>query len=194
MIPTRPAAHHIVDKTVAVDRRALDRDKQRTCPRLPRIVGDVGYRCPSRRPKLGRLDFLGNDLNCKVFLVQNDLRSLVKRRIIRQRTIFSTNIPFRFSVLDSDRRRFGHMNIIKLILGAIGLIFVGMLLFWVLGFLSSIIWYLFWIGVLVRLPMAATGYLNGRKPGFRERHDPGSIDARDFDMSWDEYDKKYLHK
>ena len=40
------------------------------------------------------------------------------------------------------------MNIIRFILAAIGLIFVGMLLLWVLGFLSTIVWYLFWIGVL----------------------------------------------
>ncbi len=40
------------------------------------------------------------------------------------------------------------MNIIKFILAAIGLIFVGMILLWAVGFLSSLIWYLFWIGVL----------------------------------------------
>ena len=53
------------------------------------------------------------------------------------------------------------MNIIKLILAAIGLIFVGMALLWVLGFLSSIIWYLFWIGAIGAI---AYELLSGRKP------------------------------
>jgi hypothetical protein len=88
------------------------------------------------------------------------------------------------------------MNIIKLILAVIGLIFVGMLLLWVVGFLSSIIWYLFWIGVL-----GALGY--GGYKLFRKLEDKtlGSGSAGnslgggvDIPMSWDEYDKKYLHK
>ena len=87
------------------------------------------------------------------------------------------------------------MNIIKFILGAIGLVFVGMLLLWVLGFLSSIIWYAFWIGVL-----GAIGYGGWRL--FRKIENktlgPGSNtglgSGMDIPMSWDEYDKKYLHK
>ena len=87
------------------------------------------------------------------------------------------------------------MNIIRFILAAIGLIFVGMLLLWVLGFLSTIVWYLFWIGVL-----GALGYGGYRL--FRKIEDktlgPGSNTGigtgTDIPMSWDEYDKKYLHK
>ena len=87
------------------------------------------------------------------------------------------------------------MNIIKYILAAIGLIFVGMLMLWVLGFLSSIIWYAFWIGLL-----GAIGYGGYRL--FRRAEDKfigsgnsaGAINARDFDMSWDEYERKYLKK
>ena len=87
------------------------------------------------------------------------------------------------------------MNIIKLILAAIGLVFVGMLFLWVLGFLTSIIWYLFWIGVL-----GAIGYggyklflkAESRALGSGPANEIGS--TRDFGMSWDEYDKKYLHK
>jgi len=87
------------------------------------------------------------------------------------------------------------MNIIKLILAAIGLVFVGMLLLWVLGFLSSIIWYLFWIGVL-----GAIGYggyklflkAEARALGAGPANEIGS--ARDYDMSWDEYERKYLSK
>ena len=87
------------------------------------------------------------------------------------------------------------MNIIKFILAAIGLIFVGMLLLWVLGFLSSIIWYLFWIGVL-----GAIGYggyrlfrkIEDKALGSNPRDGIGS--GTDINMSWDEYERKYLRK
>jgi hypothetical protein len=87
------------------------------------------------------------------------------------------------------------MNIIKLILAAIGLVFVGMLLLWAIGFIGSLLWYLFWIGVL-----GAIGYGGYRL--FRKIEDKalGSGSARGIDsgadipMSWDEYDRKYLHK
>ena len=87
------------------------------------------------------------------------------------------------------------MNIIKLILAAIGLVFVGMLLLWVLGFLSTIIWYLFVFGVL-----GAIGYGGYRL--FRKFEDKalgagsnaGIGSGTDIPMSWDEYDRKYLHK
>lgn len=86
------------------------------------------------------------------------------------------------------------MNIIKLILAAIGLVFVGMLLLWVFGFLSSIIWYAFWIGLVgavayggYRLFTKAESRLTGGDPY-------GNLSGSDINMSWDEYDKKYLHK
>lgn len=86
------------------------------------------------------------------------------------------------------------MNIIKFILGAIGLVFVGMLLLWVLGFLSSMIWYLFWIVILGGL--AYGGYRLFKKVENKALGaDPYSgLGTGDINMSWDEYDKKYLHK
>lgn len=86
------------------------------------------------------------------------------------------------------------MNIIKIILAAIGLVFVGMALLWVLGFLSSIIWYVFWIGLL-----GAVGY-GGYKLFLKSeakalRSDPhAGLGGADINMSWDEYDRKYLRK
>ncbi|MEO7658237.1 MAG: hypothetical protein ABIV48_01370 [Pyrinomonadaceae bacterium] len=87
------------------------------------------------------------------------------------------------------------MNILKLILAAIGLVFVGMLLLWVLGFIGSILSYVFWIGLL-----AAIGYGGYRLflkveekalgPGSRDGLSGGS----DINMSWDEYERKYLRK
>ncbi len=87
------------------------------------------------------------------------------------------------------------MNIIKLILAAIGLVFVGMLFLWVLGFLTSIIWYLFWIGVLGMIGYG--GYKLFRKledKALGAGSNAGLGDGIDINMSWDEYDKKYLHK
>jgi 4-hydroxybenzoate polyprenyltransferase len=87
------------------------------------------------------------------------------------------------------------VNIIKLILAILGLIFGVMLFFWLFGVITSLLWYGFWIGL-----MAAAGY--GAYRLFRKAEDKyvgsgtraGEIGARDFDLSWDEYEKKYLSK
>lgn len=87
------------------------------------------------------------------------------------------------------------MNIIKFILGAIGLIFVGMLLLWALGFIGTILWYVFWLGLV-----AAIGYGGWRL--FRKLEDKalgagssaGLGSGTDINMSWDEYERKYLRK
>jgi hypothetical protein len=87
------------------------------------------------------------------------------------------------------------MNIIKLILAVIGLIFVGMVLLWAIGFVGTLLWYLFWIGLL-----GAIGYGGYRL--FRKIEDKalgggsqrGIDGGMDIPMSWDEYDRKYLHK
>ena len=87
------------------------------------------------------------------------------------------------------------MNIIKFILGAIGLVFVGMLLLWVLGFLSSILWYAFWIGLIGAV--AYGGYrlfLKAESKALGSDPRAGLGGGMDINMSWDEYDKKYLHK
>ncbi len=87
------------------------------------------------------------------------------------------------------------MNIIKFILALIGLAFVGMVLLWVLGWVSTLIWYLFWIGLL-----GALGYGGYRL--FRKIEDKalgadpraGLGSGTDINMSWDEYERKYLKK
>jgi len=86
------------------------------------------------------------------------------------------------------------MNIIKLILGALGLVFGVLVVLWILGFVWSIIWYLVFFGIV-----GAIGY--GAYSLFKKAeakalgHDPHTgIGRGDISMSWDEYDKKYLHK
>lgn len=87
------------------------------------------------------------------------------------------------------------MNIIKLILAAIGLVFVGMVLLWVLGILGSLLSWVFWLGLLgvigyggYRLFVAVEKKALGSDPH------QGLDGPSDINMSWDEYDKKYLHK
>ncbi len=87
------------------------------------------------------------------------------------------------------------MNIIKIILAGIGLIFVGMLFLWFLGFISSLLWYAFWIGLV-----AAVGYggyrlflkAEAKALGSDPRNGLGGV--TDINMSWDEYERKYLRK
>ena len=86
------------------------------------------------------------------------------------------------------------MNIIKLILAALGLIFGALVVLWVLGWVWSIVWYLLVFGAI-----GAVGY--GAYSLFKkiERKALGSdpysgLGTGDVQMSWDEYDKKYLHK
>ncbi|HSU24906.1 MAG TPA: hypothetical protein VLI65_02890 [Pyrinomonadaceae bacterium] len=87
------------------------------------------------------------------------------------------------------------MNFIKIILAILGAIFGVMLLFWIIGLVSTLLWYGFWIGLL-----AAVGY--GGYKLFKKAENkyvgPGStagyIDERDFSLSWEDYDRKYLKK
>ena len=87
------------------------------------------------------------------------------------------------------------MNIIKIILALLGIFFGVMLLFWVIGLVSTLLWY----GVVIGL-LAAVGY--GGYKMFRKAEDKyvgagsaaGQIDARDYNMSWEDYERKYLNK
>ena len=87
------------------------------------------------------------------------------------------------------------MNIIKLILAILGLVFGIMLFFWLFGLITSLLWYGLAFGVL-----AAVGY--GGYTLFRKAEDKyvgagpaqGYIDDREYDSTWDEYKQKYLSK
>ena len=87
------------------------------------------------------------------------------------------------------------MNFIKIILAILGLIFGVMLFFWVVGLVSTLLWYGVVFGIL-----AAVGY--GGYKLFKKAEDKyvgagpaaGYIDERDYSLSWEEYDRKYLKK
>lgn len=87
------------------------------------------------------------------------------------------------------------MNFIKIIIAVLGIIFGFMLLSWLLGIVWGLLGWAFWIGVI-----AALGYGGYRLFGKLEKRVLGSgnanelPDSRDFNMTWDEYERKYLHK
>jgi hypothetical protein len=86
------------------------------------------------------------------------------------------------------------MKFIKFILAILGLIFGVMLFFWLFGLITSLLWYGIWIGLLV-----AVGYGGYKlfKKAENKHVGPGStsyLDERDYSLSWEEYDRKYLKK
>lgn len=87
------------------------------------------------------------------------------------------------------------MNFLKLLLAIVGILIGAYLILWVLGVLGSLLWY----GIMLAL---VGGAVYGGYRLFKKAEDryvgsgpaTGEIDGRDFNMSWDEYEKKYLHK
>ncbi len=87
------------------------------------------------------------------------------------------------------------MNIIKIILAILGIILGVMVFFWLIGVVYSLIWYLFWIGVIGAIGYGGYKLFKRAENKYVGGGTVGEIgDTRDFDMSWEEYDKKYLHK
>ena len=87
------------------------------------------------------------------------------------------------------------MNLIKLILTLLGLIFGVMLFFWLFGIITSLLWYGFWIAVI-----AAVGYggyklfKKAETKALESEKYSGIGSSYDINMSWDEYERKYLKK
>jgi drug/metabolite transporter (DMT)-like permease len=87
------------------------------------------------------------------------------------------------------------MSFIKFILAVLGLIFGVYLFFWILGIVSALLWY----GIVIGL-LAAVGYggyklfTKAEKKALGEGDLMGEIADRDYSMSWEEYDRKYLKK
>ena len=87
------------------------------------------------------------------------------------------------------------MSFVKLLLWTLGLIFGVILFFWVIGIVSSLLWYGFWIGLL-----AAVGYggyklfQKAERKALEAEKYSGLGTSYDVNMSWDEYERKYLKK
>ena len=88
------------------------------------------------------------------------------------------------------------MNIIKLILIAIGLYLLVMLGFAVIGIVYSALWYLFWLGVVVI--GGAVGYKllkkGGDQPKLEDKTPIAIADLKDADRALEEYKRKHLLK
>ena len=87
------------------------------------------------------------------------------------------------------------MNIIKFILAALGLVFGALILLWVLGFVWSIVWYLAVFGIIGAIGFGGWRMfrkLEDKALGTSARNDLGT--GVDINMSWDEYERKYLNK
>lgn len=87
------------------------------------------------------------------------------------------------------------MNIIKIILTVLGLIFGFMIVSWLLGMVWGLLGWALWLGVI-----AAIGYGGYKLFTKIESRVLGSgtaselPDSRDFNLTWEEYDRKYLKK
>lgn len=86
------------------------------------------------------------------------------------------------------------MNILKLLLAIIGIALGIYFVFWLLGLVGWLLWY----GAMIAL---VGGVMYGGYRLFKRAEDKyvgaGSAKGeleRDYQMSWDEYEKKYLHK
>ena len=86
------------------------------------------------------------------------------------------------------------MSIIKFILAVLGIFVAGMVVLWLLGWVGWLLGWLFWIALLGGL--AYGGYKLFKKVEQKALgSDPhAGLGRGDIQMSWDEYDKKYLHK
>ena len=86
------------------------------------------------------------------------------------------------------------MNILKFLLAIVGIALGLYFVFWILGILGTLLWY----GVMLAL---VGGVVYGGYKLFRKAEDRyvgagtahGELE-RDYQMSWDDYEKKYLHK
>ena len=87
------------------------------------------------------------------------------------------------------------MKLIKLIVAILGLIFGVMLFFWLFGLVSTLLWYAVVFGLLGAV--AYGGYklfTRAERKFVGAGSASGQIEDRDFGLSWEEYDRKYLNK
>lgn len=89
------------------------------------------------------------------------------------------------------------MNWIKIILAAIGLLVAIALIFWLIGIISTLLWYLFWAAIIGGAGYAGYKlFLNKEKePAKLEEKAPIGISGmQDVDRELEEYKRRYLPK
>lgn len=86
------------------------------------------------------------------------------------------------------------MNFLKIIMAIIGLFFLAMIGLWLLGAVWSLVGYVFWLAVIGGVIYGAYRLFGGGRKGLGSGN-PHDLEAgRDFNMSWEEYERKYLSK
>ena len=86
------------------------------------------------------------------------------------------------------------MTILKIILVGLGLIFGGLILLWALNLVWGLLWYLVIFGIIGGLAYGGYRLFTAAERKALGSDPYGGIGSGDINMSWDEYDKKYLHK
>jgi hypothetical protein len=89
------------------------------------------------------------------------------------------------------------MDFIKIILAALGLLFAVLVIFWLIGFISTILWYLFWIGVIGAIGYAGYKLFLGKDeetPQLQDKMPIGIAEITNVDRQLEEYRSKHLPK
>jgi hypothetical protein len=87
------------------------------------------------------------------------------------------------------------MKLIKFVMAVLGLIFGVMLFFWLFGLVTSLLWYGLVIGILGAIGYGGYKLFKRAEQKLVGGGSAGSLmDDRDFSLSWEDYDRKYLKK
>ncbi len=86
------------------------------------------------------------------------------------------------------------MNFIKFLMTILALLFGVMLVFWLFGVVYSLFWYGFWIAALGAIGYGGYRMFRRSRSGLHGRRADEIEPYRDFDLSWEEYSRKYLPK
>jgi hypothetical protein len=88
------------------------------------------------------------------------------------------------------------MDWIKIILAALGLFFAIAIIFWLVGIVTAILWYIFWIAVVGAIGYAGYKFLKkeGETPQLAEKPPIAISEMQNVDRELEEYKRKYLPK
>lgn len=88
------------------------------------------------------------------------------------------------------------LNFIKIVLAIIGLLVAVMLGFWLIGLVSTILWYLFLFGIVAVGGAVGYKFLTKEKetPQLQEKTPIGIAEMDRADRTLEEYKRKYLSK
>ncbi|MBX3290705.1 MAG: hypothetical protein KF855_15420 [Acidobacteria bacterium] len=86
------------------------------------------------------------------------------------------------------------MKIIKIILALLGIVFGVMLMFWLFGVVWALLGYAFWLAVVGAIGYGAYKLLTRGQNKQIDSSVFTEIEGRDYSLSWEDYDRKYLKK